>query len=361
MKSFSRILLILSGLLFAGAVQFSWAQNWEDSNYAVLFSEENYIGTTFRLVPGAVIPSVSAMGGRNWTASRQGVRSIEIHGNIALEVWDETQFRGESYRITQSASNLDQVDGNQPSWSDRIASVKAYRLDESGFSPSNRVSNASGGRDNSRRSRAGEVKIFSDANYRGDSLAFNQVQTVADLKEPQRGSPGWNDRISSIHINGPYTVILYQDANFRGDTIRITQSVSNMHSLRNLDPARRNWNDSVSSMEITASHGFPDTGSGPSGEVAGTLFEHDNYNGKRLTLINGQDIPNLKEKGWNDLASSIMVEPGYTVVLYKDANFQGQSIFIANHKPDLGNAGAGRNSSGRWNDQASSLKVYKNK
>ena len=51
-----------------------------------------------------------------------------------------------------------------------------------------------------------------------------------------------------------------------------------------------------------------------------TLFQNANYGGKNLTLR--QADSNLKQQGFNDITSSIIVCSG-SWILYQDANYEG--------------------------------------
>ena len=351
------LLTLISASLFASAQG--------GASYAVLYSDDFYEGPSHRLLPGEALQSLGEMGDGNWPTQYQRIRSIEIHGNMVVEFWDESHFRGSSFQISQSAGSLSQLDVNEPNWRDRIRSIHVRDLEprqpelvsrQSEFEPPLPTKQPI----IHNQPAAGEVKIFKDANYRGDSVAFDEAQAVLSLNEPRRGISGWNDQISSIHINGPFSVILYQDAYLKGHSIRIDESILSMASLRYLDPRKRNWNDAVSSMEIISNQPASVSHPRPSGRsysrkevVAGTLFEHSNYDGRQLTLYEGQEIRDLSELGWNDRATSIMVENGFTIVLFKHANFSGESVSLNNHHTSLRLAGRG------WNDAASSLIVQR--
>ena len=199
---------------------------------------------------------------------------------------------------------------------------------------------------------SGEVRLYSDAGFNGPSVTYDRPQSQQSLNYISSTNSRWNDRISSIYIKGTFSVVLYQDANFKGDSIRINESVSNLRDLRRRDPAKRKWNDAVSSFEILGKN-EESRYSSREQRYAGAIYEDDNFQGKYLTLFDGQMISNLRDKRWNDTISSIMVEKGYKIVLYQNANFRGESITLDLHQPSL------RSFPGRWNDQASSLKVIK--
>ncbi|MFE4460422.1 peptidase inhibitor family I36 protein [Nocardia tengchongensis] len=81
------------------------------------------------------------------------------------------------------------------------------------------------------------------------------------------------------------------------------------------------------------------------------LFVDRDYGGKNGTLDVGEyNISRLKEKdqAGNDTVSSLKVAPGYAVIAYTDANFQGDSKEFTADTPYVGDA---------FNDKISSVKV----
>ncbi len=56
------------------------------------------------------------------------------------------------------------------------------------------------------------------------------------------------------------------------------------------------------------------------------LYEHINYGGKPFPLR--ENVPNLEDKGFNDVASSIYIPSGWTVKLYEDVDFEGDSLVL---------------------------------
>lgn len=94
-------------------------------------------------------------------------------------------------------------------------------------------------------------------------------------------------------------------------------------------------------------------GQGPS------LFEHYNFNGKKLQASVGDwqgkdtvSYPNFVNLGWNDVASSLQVPDGYYVDLYEHVDYAGDvKRFGPGDYPNFGNLG--------WNDKASSAVFVK--
>ena len=91
----------------------------------------------------------------------------------------------------------------------------------------------------------GRACFYQDANYQGAVYCLEAGQTMNNLAN----YPGWNDRISSIYIEGNVTVRICFNANYDG-CHDIVQSYPN---LFNMDGG--NWNDTISSMTVYGAPG----------------------------------------------------------------------------------------------------------
>ena len=322
------------------------AQSNINNGYAVLYSGQNYSGASYRLVPGEEM-GVTAQLNRTglWPSSEYMVGSIEIHGDVILHLYNEQQFQGNLMKVSQSISDIRRI-RNRPIGSLRLLSSGATRS-----TPAPQVS-TSQPTVSSKSITVGEVRMYEDAGFSGPSLTFDKLEIVGDLDRVGQSAQRWNDRISSIYIKGNYSVIIFQDANFKGHSMRVDESVSNLRDLRRRDPNKRNWNDAVSSFEIIPKDGDGLYSSGQP-RYAGTIYEDNNFQGRYLPLYDGQEISNLRDKGWNDDMSSVMVERGYKIILYKDSDFHGPSITIDIHQPSM------KSFPGDWNDEVTSLKVVR--
>jgi hypothetical protein len=75
------------------------------------------------------------------------------------------------------------------------------------------------------------------------------------------------------------------------------------------------------------------------------VYEHADYGGWEQCFGVGETIPNLGQRG--DRISSIRIRGQVGVTLFQHVNFQGGQVAVNSDASDLG----------RWNDQASSLRV----
>lgn len=81
----------------------------------------------------------------------------------------------------------------------------------------------------------GRVCFFAEANFSGQSFCMPVGAQEADLVPS-----GWNDRISSILIEGKALVSVYRDVNYGGSHITFRKSVADLASVRG------DWNDEIS-------------------------------------------------------------------------------------------------------------------
>lgn len=109
-----------------------------------------------------------------------------------------------------------------------------------------------------------------------------------------------NDTISSLKVGPGLRVIAYGDAGFSGVARVFTGQVSFVGN---------DFNDRISSLVVEP--------------VGVTLFQHANFNGLSQSFGPGRyDVGKLTIG--NDVASSVLVPPGFQVTLYEHAGFKGK-------------------------------------
>ncbi|KAA2240341.1 T9SS type A sorting domain-containing protein [Chitinophaga agrisoli] len=109
------------------------------------------------------------------------------------------------------------------------------------------------------------------------------------------------------------------------------------------------WTSEFEAQFLKAQQDFPFAYNVP-GATATTLFQDIFYGGYGVSLPAGRyNLTQLRAYGGrNDDITSLKVTSGYTVTLYKDDNFSGDSINITSDTQLL---------DGSWNDQATSLVI----
>lgn len=146
-----------------------------------------------------------------------------------------------------------------------------------------------------------------------------------------------NDNLSSIRIPNGYSVTVYRDGGFRGES---RTYYSNVYCLDN------RWNDQVSSIVIRGPGGTtnpPVTGSG--GRVV--VFDQCYFAGSSGQLAPGRYRSENLVVG-NDRISSLRVPNGFRVTVYQNNDFRGASRTFTGDQYCL---------DGQWNNQVSSIIV----
>lgn len=172
--------------------------------------------------------------------------------------------------------------------------------------------------------------VYRDFNYEGawSSLpagSYNLTQLAA------RGVA--NDDITSITVPPGWTVTMYENDNFSGQTLVRTSNDTFL--------AGGSWNDRVSSLVVTP----------PASTAVVTLYQDCNAGGYAVSLPTGSyDMFALQRAGVvNDDVSSFQLTPQHTLVLYQEFNLTGASTSQTASASCLVGLG--------FNDNVSSLKV----
>ena len=86
--------------------------------------------------------------------------------------------------------------------------------------------------------------FFKERDYRGEYFCMNSGVSF------NLSPPGFNDTISSIQRYGRVSMVVYNDANFRGENVSINRSVSDLSARRLNSNRNKNWNNRISSIQI---------------------------------------------------------------------------------------------------------------
>ncbi len=204
-----------------------------------------------------------------------------------------------------------------------------------------------------------QVCVYEDVGYRGRSLCLPVGQSIRDLKSIDGG---WNDKISSIRINGQARVLIYRDSRFRGESADVRYDIPDLKR-------EGNWNDQISSIQVISADGdgrYSGPGYGDRvrlSDDAICVYEDDHFRGRSRCWNVGDRVPSLPsfEGGfWNDRISSIRLIGQARAVLYEDSNYRGDDMVIRSDIPDLKKVRTDRGD-GNWNDRISSLKIFRDR
>jgi hypothetical protein len=221
------------------------------------------------------------------------------------------------------------------------------------FTPS---SAAQAGRDNRDR-----VCFYQDIHFRGWEQCYHAGDEVSDLG-------GQKNAISSIRIYGRARLVVYDETEFRGNTVEFNSDVPDL-GLRNMSGSR-SWSDRIESFRIAGNFGggpLPVNGRGRNDDYwrgdriddrrdGVCVYEHANFRGRSECFGIGEEIRDFaRVRGWNDQVSSIRVIGDARALFYADGGFRGQRLVVDR---DLSDLAVIRLQNGfSWNDQISSLEV----
>ncbi|NNJ13654.1 hypothetical protein EKD04_025340 [Chloroflexales bacterium ZM16-3] len=178
------------------------------------------------------------------------------------------------------------------------------------------------------------VYFYTGLNHSGRCLRLSSH--VGDLS-----SFGFDDAVSSIRMDGVWTVVLYADANFSGASTIFSGDDPNLIDNAvgdNRASSVRVWPGVVPSDQLC------------DGQEGVYLYDLPGYGGRCLRFA--ATMADLGTSGVNNTISSISFVGIWTATLYADRNFAGDaSTFIANDS-DLADNRIGR-------DRASALRVQR--
>lgn len=106
------------------------------------------------------------------------------------------------------------------------------------------------GRDRDRH-RGPRVIVYQDADYRGDAVVLypgDALENLSGLSFPNGGK--LNDRISSVRVEGGAEVYVFTDARFRGEVMRLAGDVRNLTGRLLPGSVSASWNDRISSLRV---------------------------------------------------------------------------------------------------------------
>ena len=98
----------------------------------------------------------------------------------------------------------------------------------------------------------GRVLLFPEANYRGDPLVVETGAAIENLEYVRNGGRRWNDRISSVRIEGPVLLLMYENAGFRGAQATLTRDAADLGALSLGDHRGTSWDKRISSLRVDA-------------------------------------------------------------------------------------------------------------
>ncbi len=106
------------------------------------------------------------------------------------------------------------------------------------------------GRDQDRE-RGPRIILYQDAEYRGDSLVLYPGEAVENLSgQTFPNGAKLNDSISSVRVEGGAEVYVHADARFRGAAMRLTESARDLTGRLLPGSVAASWNDRIYSLRV---------------------------------------------------------------------------------------------------------------
>ena len=199
------------------------------------------------------------------------------------------------------------------------------------------------------------VSFYEDCDYGGKVLNLKPGEYNYNQLDPVG-----NDNISSVKVAAGLKVILFENGDFQGRSITLTENTPCL--------VNQNFNDLTSSIKIminqpqsavqsavkVVAQPIPQAPQQAAPQAANTVlfYEDCDYGGKVLKLTPGEYNYNQLDPVGNDNISSVKVPPGVTVILFEDGGFQGKSITLTQDAPCLIDQ--------NFNDLTSSIKIIVN-
>jgi hypothetical protein len=111
-------------------------------------------------------------------------------------------------------------------------------------------------RDYDGRRPGGRVIIYQHAGFRGDALVLYPGDAIENMSGKNFDGGGkLNDSISSIRIEGEVELFVYENARYRGEALRLTESVRDLTGRLVAGGAGVSWNDRISSLRVERERG----------------------------------------------------------------------------------------------------------
>ncbi|PTY03764.1 hypothetical protein DB347_21265 [Opitutaceae bacterium EW11] len=251
-------LLRLGLALFLGFVSIAHAQPRDRDHgpgrraRVVLYSEADFHGSSIVLYPGDRIQDFATRSFDDGAAANDRISSVLIEGAVEFVGYSDSRYRGDSLRMTESASNLSNVPGpnHRGNWNDMISSATVVSL------RGERRDRWPGGTGHG-EVRGPRVELYSEAGYQGSRIvltAGDRIRNLADVGFEDNSEA--NDRISSIKIVGNLSLTAYEDGDYRGSELQLNESVINL-AYRQGRGGSRSWNDSISSIVVRRGDDHP--------------------------------------------------------------------------------------------------------
>lgn len=162
-----------------------------------------------------------------------------------------------------------------------------------------------------------KITCYRDINYKGKSVSYGVG--MHDWGEIRKNAPG-DDDISSVKVPQGLKVTLAEHPKLQGRKLVFLKDEPNL--------VNHGFNDVVSSLKVERIH--------PNRNGV-TLCNGKNWSGEEATIAEGEhDASATKSPAIlkNNAVQALFVPKGYTVILYSEKNFAGNSLAFSAQSED---------------------------
>ncbi len=189
--------------------------------------------------------------------------------------------------------------------------------------------------------------FYSNDNYHGERFKLDNDWS-ANVHHNS-----WNDEIASIEVPRGIELWLYEDKNFRGESLIISRDWSVKDNPW--------WRNRISSVRVVYTydreqprydprHGHRnDDWRNRHHEAGVTIYEHHHFSGRSRTIYDDW-VRLSSDDFWDDRISSIDIPAGYQIILYKSRDFDGRSLTLRGPR-------SVQLEKYSWNDEVSSIEI----
>lgn len=294
-------------------VESIYGSGYNENDYVVFYNDCYGNGYSQTLRPGQYTGSQLGL-------LKQNISSFTIYGNLRVKAYlNNDNLSGYSVTYTASQGCLISVQN------DKIASLVIDYNPNPGTDPVN-------------PGPGSYVHFYSNCNYEGNSIRLG----IGRFEGDDLGMFRYD--ISSVEIPSNLQARVYINNEYL--------SGGNYHTLTlSSNCLSSTMNNRIGSIIIEPRYGGGTNVPPPVADQYVVLYTDTYHRGQSASLLPG-NYATMPETGFPDNAlSSLILPPGYHVVLYEHPNFGGKSYTIRTTKSMFTISG--------WNDKTSSIKVYR--
>lgn len=284
---------------------------------ATVFEHNNYRGREMQLTSDVATLHQFGLG--------DNISSVCVPAGVTITLFVDTGLRGDFLELA-GPFNIPHLKFDSPGggdWNDMFSSAKLGGANVNTPPPACQTNPV----------------LFADDNFRGE-----RVDITANARDLHQRNFG--DKASSVCLPPGWTITMFQNTDFGGQSLNLN---SNVADLKRDQPGGQDWGDKVSSVRVTPPAGVPEVSC-----AEPVLFENDGFQGRQFPLL--RDTSNLHSFDAGDKASSACIPIGWSIVLFENTNFSGNSLSLTGPQT-IRDMKRDRPNGQDWGDRVSSVRV----